>query len=717
MKDKRKIKIGIDVGGTFTHAVAIDATSFKIIGAEKVLTTHNAKDGVASGIVQSLMNLLRSAEIQPDEVVLIAHSTTQATNALLEGDVAVVGIVGIGSGFIKRRVKNETFLKKIELAPGKYLQTCCKFIDASGGISVEIVRNAIEDLVNRGAEVIVASDAFSVDDPAYEKLVLAVAAEMGVLATAACQISRLYGLRVRTRTAVINACMLPIMLKTAEMTERSVKKAGITAPLMVMRSDGGIMNINEVRKRPILTMLSGPAAGVAAALMYTRVSDGIFIEVGGTSTDITAIQNGRAKIRSAEVGGHRLYISTLDVRTLGIAGGSMPRISDGKVIDIGPRSAHISNMEYASFSQLNSGFEVDYIQPMTEDPSDYLCFRGDDGKKVTLTTTCAANLLGYIPDDDYAKGNKESVKKAFQIASEHTKILPEKLARDMLTIGGRKIEKTVRKLIEDYELNLDLLTLVGGGGGASAIIPMTAELMDCSYEIAENNAVISAIGVALAMVKDTIERTVVKPGEEDILSIRCEVEKSVLSMGAAPDTIETFVEIDSRKNILRATAIGSTEISESSLEKKYLSTDELGQIAAHSMKCPAESVNSLVENSRGLHLFYTDYVHKRLGPLFKERRIKVRIITDDGVIRWAHNHCAYDCGKMHDVDRRLSAFISRYKTYGDAGTETPKLFIVAGGQIYDYSGLIEESQIYSMTKLDLKKYLPAEPVWILGVLP
>jgi hypothetical protein len=188
-------------------------------------------------------------------------------------------------------------------------------------------------------------------------------------------------------------------------------------------------------------------------------------------------------------------------------------------------------------------------------------------------------------------------------------------------------------------------------------------------------------------------------------------------MGAAPDTIETFVEIDSRKNILRATAIGSTEISESSLEKKYLSTDELGQIAAHSMKCPAESVNSLVENSRGLHLFYTDYVHKRLGPLFKERRIKVRIITDDGVIRWAHNHCAYDCGKMHDVDRRLSAFISRYKTYGDAGTEIPKLFIVAGGQIYDYSGLIEESQIYSMTKLDLKKYLPAEPVWILGVLP
>lgn len=717
MGDKRRIKIGIDVGGTFTHAVAIDARSLKIIDTEKVLTTHNAKDGVAAGIVQSLINLLRSADIHPDEVVLIAHSTTQATNALLEGDVAVVGIVGMGSGYLKRRVKSETLLKKIKLAPGKYLQTCYRFIDTSEGLSVEIVRDAIENLVNSGAEVIVASDAFSVDDPAYEELVLAVADEMGVLATAACQISRLYGLRIRTRTAVINACILPIMLKTAEMTEISVKKAGIKAPLMVMRSDGGIMNIDEVRKRPILTILSGPAAGVAAALMYTRVSDGIFLEVGGTSTDITAIQNGRAKIRSAEVGGQRLYISTLDVRTLGIAGGSMPRISNGKVIDIGPRSAHIANMEYASFSQLNSTLEVDYTQPKPGDPSDYLCFNASNGKKVTLTTTCAANLLGYVPEDDYAKGNWESVEKAFQIASEQAKTQPEKLAKDMLTIGGSKIEKTVRKLIEDYELDLDILTLVGGGGGASAIVPITAELMGCNYKIAENNAVLSAIGVAMAMVKDTVERTVVKPEEEDILSIRCEVEKSVASMGADPRTIETFVEVDSRKNILRATAIGSTEIKDSRLGGKYLSTEELKQIAAHSMKCSVESVNSLVESSRSVHLFYTDYVHKKLGPLFKEHRTKVRIITSDGVIWWSHNNCAYDCGKVHNMDRLLSTFINRYKVYGDAGEEIPKLFIVAGGQLYDYSGLVEESQIYSMAKLDLKKYLPSESIWILGALP
>lgn len=165
---------------------------------------------------------------------------------------------------------------RIELVEGKELPSTNQYIDASDDGLTERVDAALDGLRDQGAQAVVAAEAFSVDDPAHEALVVDRCAERGVPATATNEISKLYGLKVRTRTAVVNASIMPKMLEAATMTERSIRQ-----PLMVMRCDGGVMTVDEVRRRPILTILSGPAAGVAGALRYERLTDGLFFEVGG----------------------------------------------------------------------------------------------------------------------------------------------------------------------------------------------------------------------------------------------------------------------------------------------------------------------------------------------------------------------------------------------------------------------------------------------------
>ena len=164
----------------------------------------------------------------------------------------------------------------IELSEGKYLRSCNEYVDTNAPDLDGSIRAAIQKLQEQGAQTFVAAEAFSVDDPKNENRVVEICGEMGLPATATNEISKLYGLKVRTRTAVINASIMPKMLDAATMTDQSIKNADIKSPLMVMRCDGGVMTVDEVRSRPILTILSGPAAGVAGALMYEKLTDGLF---------------------------------------------------------------------------------------------------------------------------------------------------------------------------------------------------------------------------------------------------------------------------------------------------------------------------------------------------------------------------------------------------------------------------------------------------------
>jgi N-methylhydantoinase A len=696
----RQVRIGIDVGGTFTHAVAIDAATLQLLGKANVPTTHTAEEGVARGVVDSLLKLLAQCRLEPDQVVLIAHSTTQATNALLEGDVAPVGIIGMGHGTGAWIARQQTAIKPIPLAAGRALRTYHRFIPSSR-VSEETVGRAIDELQREGAQTIVAAEAFSVDDPTHEHFVCELARQRGLPATATHHVSRLHGLGIRTRTAVINACMIPKMLSTADMTEKAVRQAGLRAPIMIMRSDGGVMDIAEMRRRPILTMLSGPAAGVAAALLYARVSDGLFLDVGGTSTDISVIRNGRCQIRSAEVGGQKLHVRTLDTRTVGLAGGSMVYLGDGRIDRVGPRSAHIAGLRYLSFTdQAPDSFAAATHHHEAET---YLAVAAAD-EKLAVTPTCASNRLGLVPPGDCAAGNRSAIEHGLNVLARQLDLPSgEALAEAIMNKAAPKVMAILEGLTRDYKLDPGVIRVIGGGGGASAVVPYVAGRMGLPYETVENADVISAIGVALALVRDSIERTVIDPAEEDIRKIREEAFSSVLKMGAAADTIEVFVEVDAKRNLLRATAEGSTEIREQELRPKELSEHERQELVAASIGASVNPPQCVIQ-AAGFEIWTADRVVHRLWKFMPEQRQAIRVLDAAGAIRWASNHADVHASIVSNAERDLETFAETHTRYSDAGATIPRCYVLLAGRIIDLSGLVEMKQVVDVLRIELKRH-------------
>ncbi|WP_073010610.1 hydantoinase/oxoprolinase family protein [Clostridium amylolyticum] len=697
----KKVRIGIDVGGTFTDAVIIDNETFEVMAKAKIPTTHNAKEGVAKGIMEVINIVLAENNILPEDVVFIAHGTTQATNALLEGDVAKIGIIGMGKGIEAERVKGETNIDHIELSPNKYLYTCHRFID-SNSVKEKNVEEKIKELQEEGAEVIVASESYSVDNPENEIFVNQIAMKNNMYATGGYEISQLYGLRARTRTAIVNGALIPKMMETANMTEKSVKEANIKKPLMIMRCDGGVMTVEEVRKRPILTMLSGLAAGVAGALMYEKVSDGIFFEVGGTSTDISVIKDGKVMIKNSQVGGHKLYLKSLDVRTLGIAGGSMIVVENNKIIDVGPRSAHIAEKEYEIFAKTEeiNDCRIEYISPKPQDKCNYVVISNKENS-FALTLAGAANILGYVPEGDYAKGNLEAGEKAWKILAKEVNLSVEEAARQVMNIAINKVKSIVEELISEYQLNRSITRLVGGGGSAAIITPYLSEAMGVKFKIAKNAPYISTIGVALALVREQIERSVINPNEQDIKRIRMDVLEAVVKSGANPDTVEISVEVDAQKNILRAIASGATELRTRDLTSQKKSHEQLVNIVNQATGVSKESIE-LIGKAGRWNVFKATSIDKKLFGIMKKKKELIRVLDDEGIIRLQKDKAKVLCCTKRELFNCFSSFIDDNTIFSDVGAQVPKLFLLFNQKLIDLSGIITKEQVLSLTNLEIE---------------
>ena len=151
-----KVRIGIDVGGTFTDAALIDNSTFELISTAKVPTTHDAEAGVAAGIVQVLNKVMKENHVAPEDVVFISHGTTQATNALLEGDVVKVGIVTLGKGIEGTKSRSDTTMGNIALTATKSLCSENEYVETGTGDFCENVGKAITALKEKGCTAIAA---------------------------------------------------------------------------------------------------------------------------------------------------------------------------------------------------------------------------------------------------------------------------------------------------------------------------------------------------------------------------------------------------------------------------------------------------------------------------------------------------------------------------------------------------------------------------------
>ncbi len=703
----KKVRIGIDVGGTFTDAVIIDNATYDVIAKRKIPTTH--KEGVAIGIVKIISELMNENNISPEDVVFIAHGTTQATNALLEGDVASVGVIGMGTGLDARSAKVETNVERIELAPSKYLHTEHVFLDTKE-LSEESADTAIDTLLGRKSDVIVASGAYSVDDPSAELMIMKKAEDRKLYFTGGHEISQLYGLKMRTRTAVVNASLIPKMMETANMTEQAVLDMKIQSNLMIMRCDGGVMSINEVRKRPILTMLSGLAAGVAGVLMYEKISDGIFFEVGGTSVDISVIKNGKVMIKYAQVGGHKTYLQSLDVRTLGVAGGSMIRLKDKKIVDIGPRSAHIAGVEYECFQKdeaIEDG-EVKFVSPRKDDPCEYVLILAKDGNCYSYTLAGAANLLGYIPEGDYAKGNENPTKVAWKVLGEYLGLSAEEAAKQVMDLAMKKLAAVVNDLIQEYELDRKFITLVGGGGSGTVVVNALAERMGFKWKLAKNAPYISTIGVALAMVREQMERTIVNPTEDDIKKIRMEVIEKIVQSGAQEDTVDVSIEIDTQKNILRAIATGATELRQKDLSSQALAKEELQKISAEALGAEKKETQFLMETGRWN--VYKATVKKRIFGIIPANKESICVIDREGVVRLKKDKAFGLLYKKGNRPSSFNSFLDEHTIYSDANATIPKVYVFYREKMLDLTGMQTADQLYSILDLETEALSEQEEI-------
>jgi N-methylhydantoinase A len=361
-----RYRLGVDIGGTFTDATLVD----ELTGAVRIGKVLSTPHDPSLAFMAAAERLLREAGIAPAELRYVVHSSTVATNAIIEGTIAPTGFLTT-DGFrdlleIARQVRPSLYDLQFEKPPPLVPRYRCfgipERLDARGEVVTpldeEAVRRAAAALRAEGVQAIAVCFLHAYRNPIHEQCAGAIlrAAFPEAVVSLSSEVAPEFREYVRASTTVINAAVTPVVARYLQGIEDRLRAAGVTGELLVMQSSGGVFTFAAARARPVFMVESGPAAGVVAAthlgatLGYSEV---ISFDMGGTTAKAGLVQGGqpgvtkdyevgtaaRAGVGSGRGAGYPIRTPVIDLVEIGAGGGSIAWVDSGGGLRVGPRSA------------------------------------------------------------------------------------------------------------------------------------------------------------------------------------------------------------------------------------------------------------------------------------------------------------------------------------------------------------------------------------------
>ena len=496
------LQIGIDVGGTFTDVVLADPSTGRVEHL-KVLTTPRDQ---SEGVVEATRALLERTGRSAAEVTRLIHGTTMATNALLERKGARTALVTtrgfrdvleIGRAEKPRIYDIQDDGRPAPLVPRRFRFEVTERVGPDGQIETPLDPADVEALRARLAEGKIEAVAICLlhayANPVHEEQLVEALGPVVPYVSYSADANREYREYERTSTTVANAYLMPLVCSYLGRLETRLHGVSATSRLFIIQSNGGMATAEAIRRRPVSTLFSGPAAGVTAArgvLGAQGLANLITFDMGGTSTDVALIHHGEASLSTEfRLGGLPIRMPTVDLHTIGAGGGSLARIDSGGGLQVGPESAGAS-----------------------PGPACY----GLGGREPTVTD--ANVVLGRIRPAHFVTGgvriDEALAAQAIEPLARHFKMSVEQMASGIVAIANQHMAGALRKVsIGRGHDPRDFRLVAFGGAGPLHATALARELAIPRVVIPPAPSVFSALGALLSDVRHDYVQTAVGPVE------------------------------------------------------------------------------------------------------------------------------------------------------------------------------------------------------------